>query len=53
MSIQDSAFADAASALLVVGANGRVVRANGAAARLAGRSLDALEGELVDVAYPT
>ena len=53
MSIQDSAFDDAACALLVVGGNGRILRGNRAAARLAGRSLDALDGELVDVAYPT
>jgi len=53
VSIQDSAFEDAACALLVVGGNGRILRGNRAAARLAGRTLDALDGELVDVAYPT
>ena len=37
----------------MVGGNGRILRGNRAAARLAGRSLDALDGELVDVAYPT
>ena len=53
MSIQDSAFDDAACALLVVGGNGRILRGNRAAARLAGRAIDALDGELVDAAYPT
>ena len=53
MTIQDNAFEDAACALLVVGGNGRILRGNRAAARLAGRTVDALDGELVDVAYPT
>jgi len=53
VSVQDSAFEDAACALLVVGGNGRILRGNRAAARLARRPVEALDDELVDAVYPT